>query len=315
MRSLDLNLLRPLRALLEERSVTKAAETLELSQPAMSAALARLRRHFDDELLARAGRSYELTPFAHSLLPLVGAAVHGVESALEARKSFDPASSERSFEIAASDYSAVMLIEPLRRILAQEAPGVSVSFASIGSQHTDLSALSKVDLLVGPMGYSLPGQSRQLFRDAFVAVVDSRHPVLLEQYPKVQSLAALPHAVGRFGESITTPVDRLLEALESPRTASAQVGGLVALTLLVEGTDLVAFVPRMLAMKAGRGGGIAILDFPVELEAVLVESMYWHPSRAEDPATLWLRDTLKRAAGQLHQIYAESPILTRKLGY
>lgn len=157
------------------------------------------------------------------------------------------------------------------------------------------------------MGYSLPGQSRQLFRDAFVAIVDVAHPVLQESDLAVTHLARLPHAVGYFGNSITTPADRLLESLGSAQRATAKMRGLLALPMLVEGTDLMALVPRMLAIRASRGGRLAILDFSVEVEAILVESMYWHPSHSEDPATLWLRDVLKRASEALHETHGQTP--------
>ena len=300
MKSLDLNLLPALLVLLEERNVTRSAERLKLSQPATSAALGRLRRHFHDELLARTGRTYELTPFAQTLLPVVQDTVRRINSTIEFRTGFDPSTSERSFEIAASDYSAVMLIEPLRRILAQEAPKVAVDFVPLSPSYEDISALIRVDILVGPMGYGLPGKSRQLFRDAFVAVVDASNPILREPVLTSSLLARLPHAVGFFGQTITTPADRLLESLGFAVRPAAKVSGLQALPLLVEGTDLVALVPRMLALRASSSAKLAILEFPVEVEAALVEAMHWHPTRMEDPATQWLRDVLRRASQQLH---------------
>lgn len=307
MKSLDLNLLLPLLVLLEERNVTRSAERLNLSQPATSAALGRLRRHFHDELLTRAGRSYQLTPFAQTLLPVVQDTVRQVNATVEFGTRFDPATSERSFEIAASDYSAVMLIEPLRRILAAEAPHVAVDFVPLSASFEELSSLTKIDILVGPMGYSLAGKSRQLFRDSFVAVVDASNPILNEAVLTASRLSQLPHAVGFFGQTIITPADRLLEALGFARRPAAKVSGLQALPLLVEGTDLVALVPRMLALRAGSNAKLAILEFPVELEAVLVEAMYWHPTRMEDPATRWLRDVLKRAAQNLNTAPAAAP--------
>jgi DNA-binding transcriptional LysR family regulator len=115
MKRLDLNLLPQLQALLELRNVSRAAERLQLSQPATSAALARLRRHFGDDLLVRVGRAYELTPFAQALLPLVEEAMQHVQRATRIRSGFDPASSERTFVIAASDYAATLMVGPLRK--------------------------------------------------------------------------------------------------------------------------------------------------------------------------------------------------------
>ena len=118
----DLNLLLSLKVLLEEGNVTRAGQRLELSQPAMSAALARLRRRFDDELLVRAGRDYELTPFARDLLPEVQHAVRLMARALQLEDEFDPATSERSFRLAMSDYAIAVVHEPLLRLIGATAP-------------------------------------------------------------------------------------------------------------------------------------------------------------------------------------------------
>jgi DNA-binding transcriptional LysR family regulator len=120
--SIDLNLLVALGALLEERNLTRAGEKTNMSQPAMSGALARLRRHFDDELLVRDGRQYQLTPLAHRLLPDVRDALRQVERTLEARPEFDLAST-RTFSLAMSDYAVTVLVDPLLRRVQELAPG------------------------------------------------------------------------------------------------------------------------------------------------------------------------------------------------
>ncbi len=118
----DLNLLLPLKALLEEGNVTRAGQRLELSQPAMSAALARLRRRFDDELLVRSGRDYELTPLARDLLPEVQHAVRLMARAMDREDEFDPVTSRRCFRLAMSDYAIAVLHEPLVRLISATAP-------------------------------------------------------------------------------------------------------------------------------------------------------------------------------------------------
>src|SRR5829696_6453088 len=107
--NLDLNLLVPLDALLRERSVTRAAASLGLSQPSLSSSLARLRRHFQDELLTRVGNSYELTPVAVQLRKRTEAALVGVERAFATEPGFDPATSQREYRIVASDYPMAVL--------------------------------------------------------------------------------------------------------------------------------------------------------------------------------------------------------------
>ena len=307
MKNLDLNLLPHLQVLLELRNITRAAERLQLSQPATSAAMARLRRHFDDELLVRNGRTYELTPFAQSLVPLVDEAMLHIQRATRIRSGFDPATSEREFVIAASDYAAALIVGPLRGILREEAPGVSVDFVPTTGFQGQLADYSKIDLLVGPTGYDMQGNSKQVFRDSFVAVTDAANPLLEQSRLTLSDLAAVPHAVGYFGEGISTPADRLFETAGVKRKVAAVVAGFLSLPLLVEGTDLVALVPGMLAARAQRGANIAVLHLADEAEVSLVEAMYWHPSQAEDPASVWLRSVVQRSCARLHELFPAAP--------
>ncbi|TNB76701.1 LysR family transcriptional regulator [Arthrobacter sp. BB-1] len=305
MKNLDLNLLPHLQVILELRNITRAAERLQLSQPATSAAMSRLRRHFDDELLVRNGRIYELTPFAQSLVPLVDEAMLHIQRATRVRSGFDPATSEREFVIAASDYAAALIVGPLRGILREEAPGVSVDFvptAKTGIQG-QMADYSKIDLLVGPTGYQMQGASKQVFRDSFVAIADAGNPLLQQPRLTLADLTAVPHAVGYFGEGISTPADKLFESRGFQRRVAAVVAGFLSLPLLVEGTDLVALVPRMLAARAQRGADIVVLEFSEGAEASLVEAMYWHPSQAEDPASVWLRSVVQRSCARLHELF------------
>src|SRR5215218_3914438 len=126
--SLDLNLLVSLDALMQERSVTRAAARMGLSQPALSASLARLRRHFGDELLTRVGNEYRLTPLAVQLRELARLALSGVERVFTAQTEFDPASSRREFSLQVSDYVVAILGDTLAELLAEEAPNARLRF-------------------------------------------------------------------------------------------------------------------------------------------------------------------------------------------
>ena len=127
LREVDANLLLSLHALLEERNLTHAGERMTMSQPAMSGALTRLRKHFDDELLVRVGRGFELTPFAERLRPEVDAAIEATEALLGNQREFDPSSSTRRFAVSMSEYAMTVLAEPLTRLLAEQAPACSVA--------------------------------------------------------------------------------------------------------------------------------------------------------------------------------------------
>ncbi|BCW05938.1 LysR family transcriptional regulator [Arthrobacter sp. NtRootA1] len=301
MKGIDLNLVPLLQVLLEVRNVSRAAEQLQISQPAASTGLARLRRHFDDELLLRVGRKYELTPFARSLVPLVDETMQQIRLMSGARSRFDPTSTERAFRIVASGYSSTLLIGPIRRILREEAPHVSIEFVPLGSITPELAQFSRFDLLVAPADYGMPGSSRHLFRDSFVAMVSADNPVANEVLTLAE-LASLPHVVGRIGEGIRTPADLLFDQHGLKRNLVASAAGFNSLPLIIEGTDLIALVPQMLATKA-QHVGIRTLKLPLEDEVYLVESMFWHPAQTDDPANTWLRSVVQRSAAQLPELF------------
>ena len=172
IRSVDANLLLALHALLEERNLTHAGIRMTMSQPAMSGALTRLRRHFGDELLVRHGREFELTPLAERLRPLVAAAVAASERLLGSDRAFRPSTVARVFSVSLTDYAMTVLAEPLSRALAAEAPHVSVAFDMIPTKRDVLERhLLRRDLLVGPLGFDLPGRSQPLFSDRIVCIV------------------------------------------------------------------------------------------------------------------------------------------------
>jgi DNA-binding transcriptional LysR family regulator len=152
----------------------------------------------------------------------------------------------------------------------------------------------------------MQGASKQLFRDSFVAVADAGNPLLQQPRITLADLSTVPHAVGYFGEGISTPADKLFESRGIQRRVAAVVAGFLSLPLLVEGTDLVAMVPGMLAARAQRGAGIAVLEFEEDADASLVEAMYWHPSQTEDPASVWLRSVVQRSCARLHELFPVS---------
>src|SRR6185312_11283835 len=179
---LDLNLLVALDALLEQRSVTRAAAQMGLSQPALSASLARLRRHFDDELLTRAGNSYRLTPLAVQLSELVRIAVAGVDRVFTARPGFEPAAARREFSLMASDYVVAVLGDTLAGLLAREAPRARLRLASTTPDVVERAeqVLLTTDLLLLPHGFITDLSHADLYRDEWVCVVAAESPAAVD---------------------------------------------------------------------------------------------------------------------------------------
>ncbi len=199
LREVDANLLLSLHALLEERNLTHAGERMTMSQPAMSGALARLRKHFDDELLVRSGRGFELTPLAEEIRPLVAEAVEAAEALLGNQRDFDARSSGKRFAVSMSEYAMTVLAEPLTRAIAEHAPGCTMALDPIDVRSDQFEAqLMRRDLIVGPLGYDLPGRIQPVFTDELVCLVTADHPRLRDGALTLEDLQAMPHAVAHF---------------------------------------------------------------------------------------------------------------------
>jgi DNA-binding transcriptional LysR family regulator len=293
---IDLNLLTALKVLLEEGNVTRAGRRLQMSQPAMSVALAKLRRRFDDELLTRRGRDFELTPFAVELIGEVQESVRLVNEALCVEE-FDPASSERVFRFTMSDYATAILHEPLLERVRELAPGLRLRIDHLGLDvRSSERVLVDYDVLVGPLGYGFPGQVRPLWRDRFVCLVDPHNPRWTGDPLTRDDLAELPHAVAYFGRGNLTPADRAFGELGLDRRVQVQVAGWLPLPFVVEGTDMVAVVPERLArLHARPAGRLVIAEGPFP-DVVLAEGYWFAPTRAADAAHRWLFDRLDEVA-------------------
>ena len=301
----DLNLMVALRALLEEGNVTKAGAKIGKSQPAMSTALARLRRHYQDELLVRVGRDYELTPFAKALVPSVQHTMQSVELALDTGQRFDPLTSRHAFRIDATDYVVTVLAEPLLRRMAEVAPGIRLDFDAIpDDMHESEHGLRNCDALIGPLGFGFPGSQAPLFRDRFVCVVDPSNSRLADGRLTLGDLSALPHAVRASGGTHVTPADRVMDELSVRRQVQVITGGFLPLPFLVAGTDLVAVIPERLALGVAVPLGLTVVEPPFG-RVELIETLWWHPDRAATPEHAWLRRILTEAAASLPPVAAD----------
>lgn len=298
LRDVDANLLLSLHALLEERNLTHAGERMTMSQPAMSGALARLRKHFGDELLVRAGRGFELTPLAVQLRPVVADAVEAADDLLGSQREFDPRTSRKQFDVSMSEYAMTVLSEPLIRLLEEQAPGCSVAFDTVPPSLDQFhSQLARRDLIVVPMGFDFPGVTQPIYTDELVCLVAQGNPYLREGALAFADLQGMPHAVARFlPADDRRPLEREMahQGLQD-RTVLVQVTSLLTLPFAVTGTTMCAFVPRRLAQRC-----LAMLDLVIArtpLETItIVEAAHWHPRRADDSAVRWLRRLLHDVA-------------------
>jgi DNA-binding transcriptional LysR family regulator len=299
--AIDLNLLIALGALLEERNLTRAGEKINLSQPAMSGALARLRKYYGDELLARSGREYQLTPLAEQLMPAVQAALRQVERTLEVTPEFEPLASDRTFSIALSDYTVAVLIEPLMSRVHELAPGVGLQLNPIPADMAETDrGLRQHDLLIAPKPreYEFLGESEPIFTDRFVCIADPANPRLRDGRLSLADLAALPHARATFGQDGFNQAEQAVAELGVRHSVQVTTVGWLPLPFVVAGTDLVAMIPERLARRVAAPAGVSVIEPPFGL-VELVEEAWWHPMRGPDPALRWLRGVLREAAGAL----------------
>jgi DNA-binding transcriptional LysR family regulator len=293
---LDLNLLLSLDALLQQRSVTRAAEQMGLSQPALSASLARLRRHFGDELLVRVGNQYRLTPLAVRLKDGTGAALAGVERVFGAQPEFDPALTTREFSLVVADDALAVLGAGLARLLAAEAPGARLRLATGTPRRLDRAErlLLGADLLVAPHGGGTDLPHQDLYRDDWVCVVATGNPDVGDALD-ARRLGELPWVVRCHGTTAAAPEVRALRMLGVEPDVRVVTETAASVPALVAGTSRVAMLPRRLAGVLPPDAGVRTLPCPLDT-GELVTAMWWHPAQEPDPAHHWFRNLLTRAA-------------------
>ncbi|HKX46113.1 MAG TPA: LysR family transcriptional regulator, partial [Planctomycetota bacterium] len=267
LRSVDLNLLVALDALVAERSVTRAGRRLGLSQPAVSNALRRLRETLDDPVLVRTSGGMVPTPRASELIVPVRALLAQIESVLVSEPRFDPTRDERVFRIAAVDHAWVVLVPPLAQRLVHEAPGIRVDFVPFSDTTEQALESGELDaaVLVGGTPGRRPGFRRaELYDDHFDCLVRSAHPRIgrqldLETYLREGHVLASPRS--RRGGI----VDRALQAQGVARRVHVIVPHFVAAPFVVAETDLVATLPRGVARPFAKMLGLRVLPPPIEL--------------------------------------------------
>lgn len=301
LRSVDLNLLVALDALLAERSVSRAGQRIGLSQPAMSGALARLRKLFGDPLLVRVGRDLEPTRTAEGLIGPVRDILTRIEATIEQRPAFVPATGSRAFSISASDYATLILLVPFLRALAVEAPGVTINLLPRSSDARRLLHTDQADIVIEPR--ELIGDtdfpSRHLFSDRWLCAVDADNPHVPAERITWEQYLRLPHLVYSIGaDRQLNLADQHLERLGVRRRVEITVESFLLVPFLLQGTGLASLVLERAARRLTGATNIRTLEPPLPLPDIN-EAAYWHPRHTTDPAHRWLRERLRDIAAAL----------------
>lgn len=290
----DLNLLVAFEALFEERSVTTAATRLYLGQPAMSAALGRLRALFGDELFMRVGREMQPTRKAIAIAPGIFAALHQVRQTIQANQDFDPATDRRDFVIGSADYTSFVVIPKLLAHCRAVAP--YLNFRMIEFEKDRVNELLKQDTIDLALGvFSKPSQQTlclPLFQEVFVGIARKNHPALLKTPLSLESFTSLSHALVTIRGDKAGIVDQALAYYNLQRRIGLTIPHLLVVPSIIASSDLVATIASRAAHYFSALGDIETFDLPLEIPAWTV-SMMWSKLADQDGANSWLRQTVQ----------------------
>jgi len=300
--SFDLNLLRVLDALLREGSTVRAATRLGLSQPAVSAALGRLRHALDDPLFHRQGNHLEATDFAVSLTLPIRDALESLESLLDGPKPFEPETAEATFRLSGSDFFAEMLMPGLAADLAARAPGIRVQLVDlVPDSYVDTLDRYEVDLALIPQtSYPDWVDHRPLFWSAFAAIARVGHPALARAQVAPGGVIPLD-LFCELGHVLFSPEGRL-EAMGDAALAKVGRSRRVAMTLpvfsgvyrAVASSELIALIPVQLAHAVAEKAGISVYAAPMDISPPRID-MVWHRRSTRSPAHRWIREQIVAA--------------------
>ena len=294
IRSVDLNLLVVFDAMVEHRSVTRAAEALGLSQPAMSAAVARLRALFDDPLFVRTGAEMRPTPRAAELSASVRHVVRTIKTDILQRSVFDPAVSSRTFTLLMPDIAEVNFLPRILSSLAGEAPHANLKTLAM-PRHAAAESLESgaAELALGyfPDLHKAGFFQQRLIRNSHVCLVRQGHPTIGKKMTMPQFLAATHAVVKPDGREHV--FEQFLQKKGLKRRVLVELSHFMSLLPIVESSDVIATVPRDLAAFCARHGQVRYVETPMKSPVIDVH-LFWHRRFQKDPAHTWLRGAIHR---------------------
>lgn len=289
LRNIDLNLLKALDALLDERSVTRAAERLSLTQPAMSGMLTRLRESFNDPLFVRSQRGVVPTQRALELGGPVKQMLADIAVLLTPTE-FDPATATMTISIAATDYALQAVAVPFVLELKRRAPHIRVALLPIEHQHLH-TQLERGDIelvLLSPLNSPPDLHARRLYDEHYVCVMRADHPAA--QAPlSLDEFCRLEHALFSYnGGCFSGVTDDALAKVGRKRQVMLSVKSFLVMTNIIRASDLIAVVPKRLVDNLE---GLVTQDTPLPVEGFALAAA-WHPRTHKDPAHRWIRELL-----------------------
>ena len=295
---LDLNLLLVFHHLLILKRVSAVAELLNMSQPAVSSALGRLRSSLDDELFIRTQAGMTPTPYALQLAAPVAMAMDGIQQALNVRGAFDPKTSTRNFTIALTDVGEMYFLPVLMDALAHAAPGVTLQVVSVAqsSLKEDMSN-GQIDLAMGLLPQLQAGFFQQsLFKQKYVCLMRQKHPLAQLKSLTVSALFAAEHVRVLATGTGHGRVDLALDKQKHQRKVRLTVPHYVALGDVLQHSNLIATVPERFALRIVKPFDLTMRDLPIKLDDSAIHQC-WHGRLHRDPGHQWLRQLMRKLFG------------------
>lgn len=298
---IDLNLLVAFDALMSERNVTRAAAQVGVSQPAMSAALSRLRRLFNDPLFLRSAAGLLPTPRARDLAEPLSQALKQIESTLLRKTQFAPAQATLTFHAGLSDYPAFVLLPPLLQGVCKEAPRVSLSIHAFNDRNDAVELLhaGAIDAAIGvaPTHADSRILSRAILRDEFVTIVSRDHPAS-RRGMDMKTFLALPHVLASPEGDRHGIVDQALAQQGRKRRVALTLPEMFAVPAIVARTHMTATVMKRVALCSPAFRRLVLFPPPVVLPAIEFH-LIWHRRSDTSPAQRWLRELIATTAAPL----------------
>lgn len=294
LHDIDLNLLVIFNQLLAERKVSRVADNLGLGQPAVSNALARLRKQLGDELFLRTSTGMQPTPFALQLAGSIGQALGMIHGAVNARASFDPADSTRRFSLGMTDIGEIYFLPGLMKSIHALAPSVAISTVrNTAVNLKDAMEAGQVDLAIGLLPQLKAGFfQRRLFTQQYVCLFREGHALDRKKKISAADFFAADHVAIVSAGTGHGRVDEILDS-RSPhglqRRVKLTVPHFVAVGHILQSTDLIATVPEKLAQSMAGPFGLRHVSHPVKLPQIAI-NLFWHAKYHKDPANQWLRN-------------------------
>ena len=292
---LDLNLLVALDHLLNLRSVSEAAARMNMTQPAMSNALLRLREYFDDDLLVKIGRRLEPTPRAEALKDAVRDVLVRVEWTIATTAEFNPARSDRRFNVLVSDYTLATLAPKVLALCRKTGSTVGFNFLHQVDGPERLLERGDLDLLIIPREFcSRRHPFEIILEETFCAIVWSEGKLAREKLTR-RSFAEASHVVMQPPGGAQSLESVFFKQYDLVRRADVMTYSFNTIALLVVGTDRIATIHRRLAEQAARSLPIRVLELPYRLPK-MQQAVQWHKYRSQDAGLIWLRGVIREAA-------------------